>query len=330
MRLAWVLVWVALAAGCGGDGAPGTPGDDAGPSPADADTAAPEPELPEVPTALGYAPCLAATRVGGFQITLADDYTGADGQIYDGVVPANVPDEVQVDGACRLLRARSLFCEPGCVPGETCGEEGACIPYPERSSVGLVTVTGLKEALAMEAKWGNTYTNPGSMIHPGYEVGADIGLAAAGGDFEPFSLRGFGVEGLVLAGPGQVVVEPGQSIDLSWEAPTVEGPAKVRVELNVNNHGSTSAWLACDVADTGSFSVPAALLDALQDIGISGFPSLSLTRRSVDSAVIGPGCVDLRVASERTLGVEIAGQKSCTSDQQCPPGQDCGVDLACH
>ncbi|MDP6945307.1 MAG: hypothetical protein QF464_14260 [Myxococcota bacterium] len=279
---------------------------------------------------LVYAPCSEAERVGGFRITLADDYTGVDGHVLDGIVPANVPDEVQVDGACRLLRAVSLYCDPACVPGETCGAQGACIPYPERSSVGLVTITGLVDALSMEAKWGNNYTNPGSMAHPGYEAAADIALTAEGGDFEAFSLRGFGVEALVPSGASEVVIEAGESIDLSWTPPTVDGPVKVHLELNLNNHGSTSAWIACDVGDTGSFTVPATLLDALYAIGVSGFPSLVMSRRSVDSVTISPGCVDLVVVSEQDVSVEIDGITSCTSDQQCPPQQTCGADLACH
>ena len=338
--LAALVVLATLAIGCGDEAASSPDVGGASDSLADVshepDVPTPQsdlagaPDLPVNTEPLVYAPCPGSTHVGGFQITLADDYTGADGQVLDGIVPANVPEEVQVDGACRLLRAVSLYCEPACVPGETCGAEGACIPYPERSSVGLVTLTGLIDALSMEAKWGNTYTNPGSMTHPGYEPGADIGLTADGGDFEAFSLRGFGVEALVVNGNSDVVVAAGTGISLSWSPPTVDGPVKVHIELNLNNHGSTSAWIACDAEDTGSFTIPATLLDALYDIGVSGFPSLSMSRRSVDSASISPGCVDLMVVSEAEVPVEIDGITSCTTNQQCPPGQSCGADLACH
>ena len=279
---------------------------------------------------LGYTTCGEAERVGGFRITLADAYTGVDGQVLDGVVPANVPELVLQGEHCRVLKGRTLFCDPACVPGETCGDDGACVPYPERISVGTVTVSGLVEPLEMEAKWGNNYTNPGSMPHPGYVPGADIALAAQGGDYEPFALRGVGVEVLDATGDEIVSVVQGEGVALSWAAPTVESPALVHLELNLNNHGSTSAWLSCDLPDTGSYTVPSEAIEALYAIGVSGFPSLSLSRRSVDATSIGLGCVDLTVISEVSVSVEIEGIISCTQDKQCPPGQSCGVDLACH
>ena len=279
---------------------------------------------------LVYAPCDVSERVGGFRVTLADAYTGVDGYVLDGVVPSTVPEEVQREGDCRLLRAVSLYCEPPCVPGETCGFDGACIGYPERRSVGLVTLTGLLDELVMEAKWGNTYTNPSSMTHPGYVPGAEIELDAEGGAFEPFRLGGVGVEPLSIAPELSVVVAIGQAIELTWLPPSVDGPVKVHIELNVNNHGATSAWIACDVEDSGAFTLSASLLDALHAIGVSGFPSLSMSRRSVDSTPISPGCVDFMVVSEQSVPVEIEGLTSCTTDAQCPPGQRCGAELACR
>ena len=302
-------------------------------SPSDASTGdqndAPELDVQPPQGPLGYEACSEATRTGGFQVTLAEEYTAVSGLVLNGIVPGNVPEEVQVEGSCRLLRARSLYCDPGCVPGETCGDQGACVPYPESISVGTVTVDGLKEPLSMDAKWGNNYTNPGSMVHPGYVPGAELSLAADGGDYEAFVLRGVGVEALSVPNATMTVVA-GEPLNLSWSPAAVDGPAKVHIELNLNNHGATSAWISCDVDDTGSFGVSASLLDALQQIGVSGFPSLSLARRSSDHTTISVGCVEFIVASSRDVAVEIEGVKSCTSDQQCPPGQSCGVDLACH
>ncbi|MGB0588082.1 MAG: hypothetical protein ACPGU1_00240 [Myxococcota bacterium] len=298
-------------------------------SPADAEVD-PLDDAEVLPSPLVYATCLAAERLGGFLVTLAEDYTGASGQVLDGVVPANVPELVQTEGACQLMRAKSLHCDPNCVPGEACAESGACVPYPERSSVGEVVISGLFDPLTMEAKWGNTYTNQGSMVHPGYPVGASLELSAEGGAFGAFSLRGVGVEALEQTGAQEIVVEAGAPMSLSWVPPTVDGPVKVHVELNLNNHGSTSAWIACDVPDTGTYTVPSSLLEALYAIGVSGFPSLTLSRRSVDSTTVTQGCVDFVVHSDRNVPITISGVTSCTQDMQCPPGQSCGADLACH
>ena len=312
--------------GCGGGdtAAPGLP--DAQPDVAEPDTS---PDAAEGPGPLTYNPCPRDQHIGGFEVTRADEYTGVNGQVYDGVVPGNIPDVVKESGDCALLQAKSLFCDPGCVPGETCGTEGTCIPYPVAHSVGEVTIAGLKSPLSMEAKWGNHYTNPGTMEHPGYEEGSEISLYAQGGDYEAFALRGYGVSALDVPG-GKTVITGDGDVALSWTPPAEPGPAQVHIELNLNNHGWTSAWIACDAEDTGTFVIPGTLVTDLYEIGVSGFPSLNLTRRSADSATIEPGCVQLTVAAHQTIAIEVDGVTSCTHDGQCPPGASCGADLQCH
>jgi hypothetical protein len=276
-----------------------------------------------------YNPCSTATKVGGFEVTLAEKYTGVSGQVLDGVVPAQVPELAQEEGECSLWVAKSLFCDPACVPGETCGESGSCIPYPESHSVGTVIIDGLIDPLTMEAKWGNHYTNPGTMAHPGYEDAALISLQATGGDFEPFALRGVGVQALEVSETSPEVVV-GAGLTVSWLAAQEEPGVSIHLELNINNHGSSSAWIACDVTDSGTYTISSALIEALFDKGVSGFPSLAMTRQSVDSTTIGPGCVQLVVASAQALSVNVEGVTSCTSDAGCPNGQACGADLQCH
>jgi hypothetical protein len=295
---------------------------------------------PDVPTAdgtepdpspWGYNTCSVETRVGGVEVTLADEYTGINGLILGGVVPSQVPELIgEVDG-CRLLKARNLFCDPSCVPGETCGEEGACIPYPKSLSVGVVTITGMKAPQSMEAKWGNHYTNSGSLEHPGFETGMSIHLRAAGDEAEGFELSGHGITKLEIpSGAGKVAVEEGAGLALKWEpGPAVDG-VQVHIELNINNHGSSGAYIACEVEDSGSHSIAAALMTSLQEFGVSGFPSLALTRQSADSVDLPIGCVEFLVASERTVSIEVAGVISCTADGQCPPDQSCGADLQCN
>lgn len=219
----------------------------------------------------GYNPCSAATKVGGFTITLAEVFTGVNGQVLDGVVPQNVPKEVQTSGSCKLLSKPQLTCSPPCTPGQTCGTSGSCITYPQSLSVGTVTVSGLKAQLSMSPQYGNNYTNPSSLPHPGFSEGADIRLAASGGDTAAFTLSGQGIAPLVSS-TKKVPVESGKSVDLTWTPPGAKGHARVHIELNINNHGSTSAWIACEAEDTGSFSIPEALVTALTGMGLSGGP----------------------------------------------------------
>ena len=168
------------------------------------------------------------------------------------------------------------------------------------------------------------------MDHPGYDFGAEIQIEAAGGDADAFTLRGHGVEPLVLSGSDAVVeVVEGEPLELSWTPMAAHDGVRVHVDLNINNHGSGGAYILCDVEDSGSHVIPAELMTALQDFGVSGFPSLVLTRRSADAVALSIGCVEFLVNSEKAVAVEIDGVTSCTSDKQCPPGQACGVALQC-
>lgn len=330
MRLVLLAALVSSLCGCGGGQVADEGGSttDAGP-PSNADTAPSGDPGPVASGPLTYNPCPLAQRIGGFEVTLAEAYTGVNGQVANGVVPGNVPDVVAEAGGCTLFQGRALFCDPACVPGETCGDDGLCVPYPENQSVGTVTIDGLKTPLVMEAKWGNHYTNPGSLEHPGYDEGADLQLMAAGGEMESFTLRGVGVSPLVFGGK-TVTVTGEDDVTLAWTPSSEEAAVRVRLVLNINNHGTTSAWIACDAQDTGTFSIPAGLLSQLYGIGVSGFPSLEAERRTVDAAHISAGCVEFEVVAPASVPVEVGGVVSCTGDSQCPPGQSCGVDLQCH
>jgi hypothetical protein len=116
----------------------------------------------------------------------------------------------------------------------------------------------------------------------------------------------------------------------SWE-PSEAGTANVAVyiDVTVNPHGATTGWIECVVEDDGEFEVPAELVTELVDLGLSGFPSASLGRRSTDGVQAEPGCIDLRISSEITLDLEVDGLISCTTDADCPEGQSCSVELAC-
>jgi hypothetical protein len=120
-----------------------------------------------------------------------------------------------------------------------------------------------------------------------------------------------------------VLVEPGRATTLSWRVPAHAGPARVRASLNIKNHGSSNTWIECDFADTGSAQIPASLIDALDARGRSGFPTLSLTRRTATSTEIQVGCVQMLVFSSVTSGVSVAGLTSCNDASMCARGQSC-------
>jgi hypothetical protein len=318
--LAFGLGLVALL-GCGSDPAPspsssgGTGGTGGGGAGGDAVAAS---ELP-------YEPCPVESGVGEFLIELGPDYTSVEGQVFDGVVPGFVPTLLMSEGVCRLVTLPTLLCDPACPAStQTCGNDNQCLPVPVAHDVGSVSVTGLARAVDMSAaaRTGSYRPPPPALPHPGFEPGADLRLSASGGDYEPFALRGWGVSALEVASEPIVVTE-GQPLALRWTAPADPGPARLAARLNVNNHGSSTTAIECDFPDTGSAEVPAALVDGLIALGASGFPTLTLGRRTATSTSIAPGCVQLLVRSEVTLDASLAGLVSCDSDAECPDGQTC-------
>jgi hypothetical protein len=304
----WAVPGLALAAvGCG---ASGEKAGTAGP---------PASQLP-------YTPCALDQRVGQFSIELAERYTSVSGQVFDGLAPKDVPVEVASDTDCRLLRAPQPQCDPGCEPStEACAEGNSCVPRPVAHDLGSVTVTGLGVPLEMHANLvTKSYSNPPvpALPQPGFAPGADLRLASSGGDYAPLMLRGWGVSALSgVASP--IPVRPSVPTELRWDAPADAGPGRVHLELNINHHGSNENWIECDVADTGAATLPVGLVDMLFGSGESGYPTLTVTRRTATSAAITPGCVELLVSSQSTSDVQLDDLRSCSSAADCDPGQTC-------
>jgi hypothetical protein len=199
------------------------------------------------------------------------------------------------------------------------------VPLPLAHDVGTVSIGGLARAVDMTANGatGNYRPGPPALPYPGFVEGADLRLRASGGEYEPFELRGWGISPLVPP-TDPIVVTGGQPVVFTWSAPADPGPARIHAELNINNHGSSTARIECDFADTGTASIPATLVDALIARGASGFPSITLARRTATSTAITPGCVELLVTSGGEFDVTLAGLVSCDDDDSvCPVGQTC-------
>lgn len=314
----WLLSGAAGAVGCGDDGPASGAGGAAGASAGgfggiDA-------------SLLPYEPCAANAKVGGFGILLGDGFTSVDGEVNDAVRISDVPEVLGSEGDCRLLSPVVTTCMPECpVASQECSPDGACIPLPRTRGVGTVTVRGLVIPLAMEPNAvTHRYTNPAlpMLPHPGFLPGADLRIDSEGGDYAPFALRGWGVSPLVLSG-GLIDVRRGQPARLAWEAPSAPSPTRLNVQLNINIHGSASAWIECDFPDTGAAEIPAVLVDGLFEQGFSGNPTLEAVRRSASSAEIEPGCVEMLVYSPVSTAVQVEGVVSCRTSSECPPPQQC-------
>lgn len=248
-------------------------------------TDAPPPEL------LGACPL--ADKVGYFAIEDKPSSSSIAGKVEDVVHPMENLELVETAGNCRLYQRPSLFCEELCQSGTTCGPDGTCIPSPHSLSAGTVTVTGLVESVTMEPN-AAVYYEANIPAEP-FVVGAPIRLVAEGDVTAGFTLEGYGVTPLVLP-PQTWTISRTQDLTITWEA--AQGEGTIRAKLCIDEHGLAPVTLHCDFEDTGSGTVPAAIMGSLIDHGTSaGAPSAYLYRETIDSASIAEGCVQLDVNS---------------------------------
>jgi hypothetical protein len=277
-----------------------------------------------------YEPCAVEQDLGGFSIRFAEDFTSVGGNIEDRVNPGALTTELARDGACRLVSPQRFNCDPPCdTATQQCSIGDACVPPPQRIDLGTISVTGLSAPASMTPSALKNYSLVPPVPHPGYEPGASITLTTAGGELDPITLQGWGVSLFELSEVPRV--DPGMATALRWMAPADPGPAQVTVRLEINLHGSNKGSIECDFPDTGAAEIPATLIDGLIARGVTGFPTITVTRRSASSTQIEPGCVEFLVYSELATPVEVAGLTSCNEGTPCPDGRMCrALEMFCE
>lgn len=275
-----------------------------------------------------YLSCDHTQSAGRFTVQLQDTYTQVEGQVFDGVnlTPKAVLDSAQ---GCELVEAVYFSCDPGCDSDSVCTADG-CQLKPDPMSVGPITISGLAAEVSMDPNVVNFYLNLGELPFPGFAAEADVRLSATGeGENEGFELRATGSEDLEILGD-TITVAADEAVALSWTPPTGDADTRIHIDLDVGHHGGSPARIECELDDTGSFEIPASLVNPLLDFGIAGFPAITITRRSVDAVTIDDRCVELVVAPHAAkLDVAIEGLISCNSDDDCPDAMTCLADLSC-
>jgi hypothetical protein len=272
--------------------------------------------------------CPLDKRYGAFLVEAQEDFSFVDGSVADGVVPVTILEEIESVGACRLLKRNNPFCTPPCGPGQTCDHDGTCIVFPEPQDVGTVDIDGLVEQAVLEPlQPGNSYFLT-TLPHPVFEGGDEIHLTSTAGVFGELDLRGVGVDPLHLPEDTTWKIIESADLAITWPAPVTSGvPAVVRVDINIDQHGSSPIVLQCDFPDTGTAVISADLVAALLTSGVSGYPNGRISRRTVDSAAIGDGCMEFIVASPRVPDVRVIGHTPCKADPDCPDGETCNVAM---
>lgn len=273
------------------------------------------------PPAGPAGPCPMADKVGRFEIADFEYFAGVTGTVHSGVIPLTVLLEVGSSGDCTLLNKTIPFCNPPCTPGDLCTDDGTCVPYPFAQSVGTVTITGLAQAVEMEPGPSNDYFDA-TLPSPPFEQGAPVVMSASGGEYQPFELEVEGVE--PISGVDEMwFLDFGESLEVSW-TPS-DGPGRIYLFINVDQHGVSPTTLFCDTEDTGQLTIEAELMDQFLSLGVSGFAVGELRRRSIDSVSIQPGCVELSLFDGFKPIPVVGGHTACNSDADCPEGQKCNV-----
>ncbi|MDI1479147.1 hypothetical protein [Polyangium sp. y55x31] len=257
------------------------------------------------------------------------------GKVYDGPTPSQIIwEEAAKEGACKLSTPRVPFCNTPCGGSAACVEDDQCQDYPLAHSAGKVTVKGLhtesgEDGFSMDPVV-NAYQPPANvkLPYPAFAEGDVISFQAAGDYYSGFTLEAAGIAPLALTSD-TLTLESGKPVSLAWTPPTKAGSSRIYVKLDISHHGGTKGMIECDADDTGSLGISAALLTKLLDLGVAGYPSIVVARKSTGSTTIKEGRVDLVVTSTIEEAVQIPGLTSCTSDVDCPNGQICQADLTC-
>lgn len=272
-----------------------------------------------------YATCADDDRVGQIVLELREAFTSVQGSVTNGVRPVDVSVVDRTEGACRLVSPPTLFCDPACTAGNTCGAGGTCVPLPSNQDVGEVVITGLTAPVAMTARAPVYFYNfLGDLPHPAFGHGDAIGMTASMGP----SIATVGVAPLEVTTSSLSVARDAAST-LEWVAAAADDGVRMEVELSIANHGGTPGRILCTTDDSGSFTIPVALTNALLDRGFSGFPSVTLTRQGSGTGDTANGCVELIARSEVVVPIDIPGLTSCSNDDDCPGAETCQPDLTC-
>ncbi len=278
--------------------------------------------------------------VGAFQVALkkpTDEagFTSIAGRLFDGPSPANIGWEPgsEVDG-CQLFEPRVPFCSPSCGGSAVCVEDDTCQDYPAAHSAGVVSVTGIRteagENTFEMSPIAENYQAPAgtTLAYPPFDEGDVVTLSAAGDYFAAFEIEARGIAPLSLSTDDAIALDESAGAVLAWSAPA-DATTSVHVKLDISHHGGSKGKIECDVPDTGAVTIAPSLISELLGLGVSGYPTVVVSRENIGSAIIESGRVDLVISSSVERAVAIEGLTSCTGDADCPDGQTCQVDLKC-
>jgi hypothetical protein len=271
-----------------------------------------------------------AALYGSFTFEIVEEtgetgaFTRFSGAVFDGVYPPSFPLTLDAtDGDCELWVPTNASCPGGC-SGGVCTAAGVCTPFPKEVSAGPVTVEGISsgEFTVTPVTTKFVYQATSALPNPPCAEGATVSVSGAG-----FGVEAKCIAPLVLTSAVPIPVMSGSPVELAWE-PADEPSARIEVKLDIAHHGGRKGEIQCDVADTGSLSIPAALVTKLVNLGLAGFPTIGLKRivRATSPEQAGIAMV-MAAPLERAVDT---GVTSCLESTDCADGQTCTDAKICE
>lgn len=263
---------------------------------------------------------------GLFDIRYMKETSVADigGIMWDRPKPEQVIwDKKKTDGDCALYIPRAPFCE-SCPTGQVCVEMNTCRAQAVARAVGDVTLSGLNSTAKPLplVSVADTYSSPETLSLPPCTVGGTVKLDASGaGEYPAFSVQAKCIAPLVVPSTS-MPLESGKAFTLTWTPGSV-AEAHITFEFDLSHHGGSKGQIRCETADSGSLQVSAALMKSLMDLGITGFPWLTVARVAKGTIPVGSGQAQLKIYSEERINLEVPGVISCQKDADCPTGKTC-------
>ena len=286
------------------------------------------------------APAGSSNASGYFRISLIEKseisqgLPTVQGKVYTGPLPSATSWlEKAKSGACTLYEPKAPFCDPSCGSSALCVSDGVCKAYPKSVGVGKVTVSGVKTkagatTFTMDPIL-NGYQPPAgtNLEYIPFAEGDPVSLSAAGDTgLGAFSLSAKAIARLVVQNDS-IVLADGKPILLRWTPPGKDVGSIIAVTVDISHHGGAKGKIECQTADNGSLDIAASLVDALKALGVSGFPSIEITRKTVSAN--DKVQVNFEIESLITKPLSIPGLISCAGEGDCPEGKTCQQDLQC-
>lgn len=203
-----------------------------------------------------------------------------------GVVREGMWQVALREGACvYLTEIMPGFCTPGCTTEQYCDVDDVCQPYPLQQSAGPMTLTGLTSTVTLTPTGDGNYDTSGTPTANMFEPGATVTLTAAGADLPAFTVSTTAPVHLTPAIPCPVEPVAGQDLIVTWDAGDGD---LVRWEMISAFHAGDGPMVLCEGPDTGSLTVPAAIIDRYL-VDRTAYETMQLSRLQRAPADVGNG-----------------------------------------